>query len=91
MFDKLRNSLSRTRTSVFGRIVNLLGAGEIDEDTWDDLEALLIQADVGIGTTTIIIDTAAKSGSTGRGHSHAGPGSVAQRRVAGLVAGAILR
>ena len=56
MFDKLRDSLSRTRTSVFGRIVNLLGAGEIDNDTWDDLEALLIQADVGIGTTSIIIE-----------------------------------
>jgi len=34
----------------------LLGAGEIDEDTWDDLEALLIQADVGVATTMTIIE-----------------------------------
>ncbi len=34
----------------------MLGAGEIDEDTWDDLEALLIQADVGVATTMTIIE-----------------------------------
>lgn len=55
MLGKLRDSLTRTRKAVFGRIVNLLGAGEIDDDTWDDLEALLIQADVGVDTTTTII------------------------------------
>ena len=56
MFGKLRNSLARTRSSVFGRIVNILGAGEIDDDTWYDLEGLLIQADVGVETTTRIIE-----------------------------------
>jgi fused signal recognition particle receptor len=55
LLGKLRNSLTRTRKAVFGRIVNLLGAGEIDDDTWDDLEALLIQADVGVNTTTTVI------------------------------------
>lgn len=56
MFGKLRDSLSRTRKSVFGRLVNLLGAGEIDDDTWDDLEALLIQADVGVETTMMVVE-----------------------------------
>jgi len=56
LFGTLRNSLTRTRKSVFGRIASLLGAGEIDEDTWDDLEALLIQADVGVATTMTIIE-----------------------------------
>jgi fused signal recognition particle receptor len=55
LLEKLRVSLARTRDSVFGRIVTLLGAGEIDEETWDDLEALLIQADVGVETTGAII------------------------------------
>jgi fused signal recognition particle receptor len=55
LLEKLRVSLARTRNSVFGRIVTLLGAGEIDEETWDDLEALLIQADVGVETTGAII------------------------------------
>jgi len=49
--------LSRTRTSVFGQIANVLGAGDITEETWEDLEALLIQADVGVPTTLDIVDT----------------------------------
>lgn len=56
MFKGIRESLSRTRRSVFGQIVNVLGAGEIDEETWEDLEALLIQADMGVPTTMQLID-----------------------------------
>jgi fused signal recognition particle receptor len=56
LLEKLRVSLTRTRKSVFGRIVSLLGAGEIDDETWDDLEALLIQADVGVETTSTIVE-----------------------------------
>lgn len=56
MLEKWRVSLTRTRKSVFGRIVTLLGAGEIDDETWDDLEALLIQADVGVETTSTIVE-----------------------------------
>ena len=49
-------SLRKTRNSVFGQIVGLLGAGEIDEETWEDLEALLIQGDVGVETTLKLVD-----------------------------------
>ncbi len=57
MFRSIRDSLSRTRASVFGQIANVLGAGDITEETWEDLEALLIQADVGVPTTLDIVDT----------------------------------
>jgi fused signal recognition particle receptor len=43
--------LSKTRNSFFGRIANMLGNTEIDDDTWDDIEAILIQADMGVETT----------------------------------------
>lgn len=56
MFKNLRESLTRTRQSVFGQIVNVLGAGEIDEETWEDLEALLIQADMGVPTTLELVE-----------------------------------
>jgi len=52
----LRKGLSRTRQSFFGRIAQAFGATEIDEDTWDDVEALLIQADVGVATTTRLVE-----------------------------------
>ena len=56
MFKSIRDSLTRTRQSVFGQIVNVLEMGEIDEETWEDLEALLIQADMGVPTTLELID-----------------------------------
>ncbi|NDJ59661.1 MAG: signal recognition particle-docking protein FtsY [Chloroflexi bacterium] len=50
--------MSKTRQSFFGRIAQMLGSGdsEIDEDTWDDIEALLIQADLGLTTTDQVIE-----------------------------------
>ncbi len=49
-------SLKKTRNTVFGQIVNLLGAGEITEETWEDIEALLIQGDVGVETTLTLVE-----------------------------------
>ena len=55
--SRWRNGLAKTSKSAFGRVASLLGATEITEETWDDLEALLIQADLGIATATDIIET----------------------------------
>ncbi len=51
-----RRGLSKTRQSFFGRIAQLLGNSEIDDDTWEDIETLMIQADVGFNTTVRVID-----------------------------------
>lgn len=59
MFNRLkglRESLDRTRRTVFGQIAAVLGATEITEATWEDLEALLIQADVGVATTALLLE-----------------------------------
>ncbi|MBN1660554.1 MAG: signal recognition particle-docking protein FtsY [Anaerolineae bacterium] len=53
---KLRDSLTKTRRSFFGQISSLLGGGDITEETWDDLEALLVQSDVGVETTMTLVD-----------------------------------
>jgi fused signal recognition particle receptor len=53
---KLRDSLTKTRRSFFGQISGLLGGGQITEETWEDLEALLVQADVGVNTTMVLVD-----------------------------------
>lgn len=52
-----RRGLSRTRQSFFGRISQILGNTEIDDDTWDEIETLLIQADCGFDTTLKVIDS----------------------------------
>ncbi|MGD2206378.1 MAG: signal recognition particle-docking protein FtsY [Anaerolineae bacterium] len=53
---KLRDSLTKTRRSFFGQITGLLGEDKITEETWEDLEALLVQADVGVNTTITLVD-----------------------------------
>jgi len=53
----LRDGLKRTRQSFFGRIAQAIGATEIGEDSWDEVEALLLQADVGVSTTMQLIET----------------------------------
>jgi fused signal recognition particle receptor len=56
--------LSRTRNSFFGRIATMLGSSELDEDTWDDIEAILIQADLGVSATAKVIDELKSRGIT---------------------------
>jgi len=56
--------LAKTRNSFFGRITTMLGGSEIDEDDWDDIEAVLIQADMGVQTTAQVIDALRSRGIT---------------------------
>ena len=60
VFNKWRQGLTRTRTSTFGRISQLLGFAEIDDETWDDLEAMFVQSDMGIETTEDVIKSLRK-------------------------------
>ncbi|HSL28153.1 MAG TPA: signal recognition particle-docking protein FtsY [Anaerolineales bacterium] len=50
-FEKWKSGLAKTSKAAFGQIATLLGATEITRETWDDLEELLIQADLGLETT----------------------------------------
>ncbi len=51
----LRDSLAKTRQAVFGRITTLLGQNELTQATWDELEANLIQADLGAALADDIV------------------------------------
>jgi fused signal recognition particle receptor len=61
IFAKWRKGLEKTRKVAFGRIASLLGTSELSEETWEDLEALLIQADLGMETTFDIVDALQKT------------------------------
>ncbi len=59
MFDRLRRigqSVRRTRDAVFGQVADLFDRREVDESLWEELEELLIRADVGVPTTEYIIE-----------------------------------
>lgn len=55
IFSKWRSGLAKSSKAAFGQIATILGATEITPDTWEDLEALLIQADLGIETTDLVL------------------------------------
>ena len=55
--DKLKNGLLKTKNAIFGQIDNVLKAFvKVDEDLLDELEELLITADVGVNATEEILD-----------------------------------
>lgn len=53
---QLNDATARTRKSFFGQIAALFGASQITDDLWDDLEALLVQADVGVETSLYLVN-----------------------------------
>lgn len=55
-FERLKQGLSKTSESLVGRIdALLLGKKEIDADTLDELEEILITADIGLTTTVAMV------------------------------------
>lgn len=54
-FEKLKNGLFKSRNSFFGKIKSLFTRG-VDEDTLEELEEMLICADVGYEATEEILD-----------------------------------
>ncbi len=57
LLSRWKESLSRTSKVAFGQLATILGASEITDETWDDLEALLLQADMGMETAASILDS----------------------------------
>src|SRR6185369_10872593 len=58
LFEKLKKGLSRTHESLVGRIDTLLlGKKRIDTDTLEELEEILITADLGVKTTVDLVRT----------------------------------
>ncbi|NLZ48599.1 MAG: signal recognition particle-docking protein FtsY [Clostridiales bacterium] len=56
-FDKLKNGLSKTKSSFTDKITEVLKfTVTIDEEMYEELEELLITADIGMNTTMEIID-----------------------------------
>jgi fused signal recognition particle receptor len=51
IYNRTNQGVRRTRDSFFGRISGLFNRSKIEDSTWDELEELLISADVGIETT----------------------------------------
>jgi fused signal recognition particle receptor len=60
LLSRWREGLAKSSKGAFGRLAGLLGATEIKADTWEALEALLIEADLGIETAGDVITSLKK-------------------------------
>ena len=55
--ERLRGRLSRSRSGFGQGLLAVLGAGELDEESWEDVETMLLQADLGPEMTVELVDT----------------------------------
>ena len=61
-FERLKEGLSKTRRNFTDRIQELVGlSATIDDDFLDELEMILLSADVGVKTTEKLIDAVRKA------------------------------
>jgi fused signal recognition particle receptor len=57
LFNRFKEGLAKTRESVFGRIREAVGGKlRLDEDTLEEIEEILIQADIGVDTSMRLIE-----------------------------------
>jgi fused signal recognition particle receptor len=54
--EKLEAGLERSRTGLFGQMSALFDREEITDDTWEELEELLVASDVGVETTFALVE-----------------------------------
>ncbi|HMO59682.1 MAG TPA: signal recognition particle-docking protein FtsY [Roseiflexaceae bacterium] len=55
--ERIGQATEKARRGLFGQIAGLFAADDpLTEELWDDLEALLIQADVGVETTQYLVN-----------------------------------
>lgn len=54
--EKLKAGLSKTRQNLGGQITSLFSGGKIDEETYEELESILLTSDVGVAATLRLLD-----------------------------------
>ena len=60
--EKFKKGLSKTRESITEKIDNLVKTSKnLDEDFWEELEEILIQADVGVNTSLELVESVRKA------------------------------
>nr|WP_062993869.1 signal recognition particle-docking protein FtsY [Nocardia anaemiae] len=53
---RLRGRLSRSQNAVGKSLLGLLGGGDLDDDSWEEVEDTLVLADLGTASTTAVVE-----------------------------------
>jgi fused signal recognition particle receptor len=54
--ERLKQGLTRTRTQLGNQLGGLFGGGKIDEEVYEELESILLTADVGVSATQALLE-----------------------------------
>ncbi|WP_067574792.1 signal recognition particle-docking protein FtsY [Nocardia acidivorans] len=54
--NRLRGRLARSQNAVGKSLLGLLGGGDLDEDSWEEIEDTLVMADLGTAVTAAIVE-----------------------------------
>ncbi|MGO3325256.1 signal recognition particle-docking protein FtsY [Gordonia sp. (in: high G+C Gram-positive bacteria)] len=54
--SRLRGRLSRSQGAIGASVLGLLGAGDLDEDSWEEIEDTLVMADLGTAATSTVVE-----------------------------------
>ena len=66
--DKVKEGLKKTHESWYSRMLQVVQRSHLDEQTWEELEEMLVSADVGIAAATQLIEST-RSKASARGAS----------------------
>jgi len=55
-FNKIKEGLSKTKQNFSDKLKNLLGGRKIDDELLEDIESIMLTADIGFSTTEFIIE-----------------------------------
>lgn len=54
--SRLRGKLSRSQSAIGDSVLGILGAGDLDEDAWEEIEDTLLMADLGTASTVSVVE-----------------------------------
>jgi fused signal recognition particle receptor len=54
--NRLRGRLSRSQGAIGKSVLGLLGAGDLDEESWEEIEDTLLMADLGTASTMAVVE-----------------------------------
>ena len=54
--SRLRGRLARSQNAIGSSVLGLLGAGDLDEESWEEIEDTLVMADLGTAVTGVVVE-----------------------------------
>jgi fused signal recognition particle receptor len=58
--QRLKQGLAKTRKQLGGQLASLFGGGKIDDETYEELETILLTSDIGVAATQKLLDNLKK-------------------------------